>query len=329
MAARRRRGQNDSAAERYPAPNGRYLYPAVGAGSAGMLPPRRRSRPGPPRRADGPAQGRSRAGLPGCGCASSLPLRGSTTVSAPPCRTSVRAPMRAFLSPPAYRAPAAAWAGRTSASAGREPCSSRRRFTSSGWSPDGPRRQGVFRVAAPRRLGRHAGGRHDQPHGGGGHGVGEGPARSRARQDETVNAFRVGDRQFLGHHAAQARPQHVGPADAGGIEHGHDVAGHVGYGERAGRPVAVPDAAVVHQHQPEVAPQFPQHRFPAETVQAHSLDQDQPRPPPVHGPAQLVGDPQRAVAGVPGPVHLADSSPAGVYSKHMLTISITTGRADP
>ena len=74
------------------------------------------------------------------------------------------------------------------------------------------------------------------------------------------------------------------------------------------RLVAVPDAAVVHQHEPEVPPQFPQHRFPAEPVQAHPLDQDQPRPPLVHGPAQFVGDPQRAAAGVPGPVHLAHQS---------------------
>jgi len=171
--------------------------------------------------------------------------------------------------------------------------------------PDGGHRQGVFRVAAPRPLGRHVGGRRDQPHRGGGHRVGEGPARRGAHQDEAVDAFRVADRQFLGHHAAQARPHHVGPAYAGGVEHRDDVAGHVGDGERAGRPVAVPDAAVVHQHKPEVPPQFPQHGFPAETVQAHPLDQDQPRPPPVHGAAQLVGDPQRAAAGVPDPVHLA------------------------
>ncbi len=140
--------------------------------------------------------------------------------------------------------------------------------------PDSVRRQGVFHVAAPRRRGRHAGGRDEHPYGGGRHGVGEGPARSRARQHETVNSLRVADRQLLGHHAAQARPQHVGLADAGGVEHRDDIAGHVGDGERAGRPVAVPDAAVVHQHEPEVPPQFPQHGFPAETVQAHPLDQD-------------------------------------------------------
>ena len=101
--------------------------------------------------------------------------------------------------------------------------------------PDSVRRQGVFHVAAPRRRGRHAGGRDEHPYGGGRHGVGEGPARSRARQHETVNSLRVADRQLLGHHAAQARPQHVGLGDAGGVEHRDDIAGHVGDGERAGR----------------------------------------------------------------------------------------------
>jgi hypothetical protein len=53
--------------------------------------------------------------------------------------------------------------------------------------PDGSRRQGILRVAAPRHLGRQAGGRQDQPHGGVGHGVGEGPARCRAGKDETID----------------------------------------------------------------------------------------------------------------------------------------------
>jgi len=59
---------------------------------------------------------------------------------------------------------------------------------------DAARRQGVFRVAAPRRFTRHAARRRDQPHGGGRHGVGEGPARRRARQHQTVHSFRVGNR---------------------------------------------------------------------------------------------------------------------------------------
>ncbi len=81
-----------------------------------------------------PSSGKVTSRAPGMRLASSLPLRGSTTLSALPCRTSVRAPMRALFSPPAYRAPAAAWAGLTPASAGRAPCSWRRRVTSSGWS---------------------------------------------------------------------------------------------------------------------------------------------------------------------------------------------------
>jgi hypothetical protein len=32
----------------------------------------------------------------------------------------------------------------------------------------------------------------------------------------------------------------VSPADASGIEHGDDIAGHVGYGKQSGRPVAAP-----------------------------------------------------------------------------------------
>jgi hypothetical protein len=121
---------------------------------------------------------------------------------------------------------------------------------------DGPRRQGILRVAAPCYLGREASGRQDQPHGGTGHGAGEGPARCRARQDETVDPLRVGNRQLLGHHPAQARPHYVGLADASVIEHRDDIAGHGGYRKQAGRPVAAAAPPVVHQHKPEVAPQF-------------------------------------------------------------------------
>jgi hypothetical protein len=62
----------------------------------------------------------------------------------------------------------------------------------------------------------------------------------------------VADGQFLGHHAAQARAEHVGPADAGRVEHRDDVIGHVGHAEPATRPVAVPRTPVVHQEEPEV-----------------------------------------------------------------------------
>jgi hypothetical protein len=96
----------------------------------------------------------------------------------------------------------------------------------------------------------------------------------------------------------------VGLADASGIEHGDDIGGHGGYGKQAGRPVAAPASAVVYQHKPEVAPQFPPHRLPPGPVEAHPLDQDQPRPPPVHSSAQFVGDPQLTAAGVPGPGHV-------------------------
>jgi hypothetical protein len=143
-----------------------------------------------------PRSGKVTSRAPGIRPASSLPLRGSTTLSAPPCRTSVRARMRACLKRPAYSAPAAAWADRARGSAGWEPCSS----------------------ISPRLA-----------------------------------------------------PHHVSPADASGIEHGDDIAGHVGYGKQSGRPVAAPAPPVVHQHKPEVAPQFPPHRFPPGTVETHPL----------------------------------------------------------
>jgi hypothetical protein len=103
----------------------------------------------------------------------------------------------------------------------------------------------------------------------------------------------------------------VGPADASSIEHGDDIAGHVGYGKQSGRPVAAPAPPVVRQHKPEVAPQFPLHRLPPGPVETHPLDQNQPWPPPVHSSAQLVSDPQLTVKGVPGPAHLACSGQAG------------------
>jgi hypothetical protein len=166
------------------------------------------------------------------------------------------------------------------------------------------RRQGILHVAAQRNLGGHAALRRDQPQRGGGHGVGEGPARRGGHQNQGVNAPRVVDRQLLGHHAAQAHAHHVSPADPGPIEHGHDVSGHVGDIERGGRQPAAPASPVVHQHQPEMPPQLPQHRPPPGAVQSHPLDQDQPGPPPVQLPSQFVGDPQLTTAGIPRPAHV-------------------------
>ena len=196
-----------------------------------------------------PSRARSRITRgPGCGRASSLPLRGSTTVSAPPCRTSVRAPMRACLSPPAYRAPAAAWAGSAPASAGREPCSSRRRFTSSGWCRT-VRADRAFSgggAAPPRpscgRPRRSAAWRRPAW-------VGEGPAWSRCRpatRPSTRSGWVIASSWAT--MPPRLAPQHVRPADAGGVEHGDDIGGHVGHGERAGGRSLLPDAAVVHQH---------------------------------------------------------------------------------
>jgi hypothetical protein len=70
----------------------------------------------------------------------------------------------------------------------------------------------------------------------------------------------------------------VGSADSGGIEHRHHVAGHVGHRERAIRPAAAPGAPVVHQDEPETAPQRRQHRLPAGTVESHALDQGSGQP---------------------------------------------------
>jgi hypothetical protein len=114
----------------------------------------------------------------------------------------------------------------------------------------------------------------------------------------------VVNRQLLSHHAAQARAHHVGPADPCPIEHGHDVSGHVGDVKRIGREAASPASPVVHQHQPEMPPQFPQHRPPPGAVQAQPLDQDQPGPPPIQLSPQLVGDPQLTAAGIPRPAHV-------------------------
>ena len=181
-----------------------------------------------------PSSGKVTSRASGIRSASSLPLRGSTTVSAPPCRTSVRARMRACLQRPAYSAPAAAWAASGSRVRRRLGVLQLEKAIDEFWMAlDGPRGQGILRVAAPCHLGPDDGGDQDQPHGGRGHGVGEGPARCRAGKDETVDPLGVGNRQLLGHHPAQAGPHHVGPADASGIEHGDDIAGHGGYGEQA------------------------------------------------------------------------------------------------
>lgn len=168
---------------------------------------------------------------------------------------------------------------------------------------DGARGQGVLRVRAQRRLGRHAVSRRDQPDGGGRHGITGRPSRCRAGQDQAVHPPRIGDGQLLRHHSAQARPQHMGPVDAGGIEHGDDIAGHVGHGERPGRAVAVPGSPVVDQHQPEPAAQLPQHRLPPGAVEPQPLDQDQPGPLPVHSATQVIGDPYVTAAGIPDTAH--------------------------
>ena len=233
-----------------------------------------------------------------------------------------------FLSPPAYRAPAAAWAGRPAGVAGPGPRSSRRRFTSSGWSRTVPRRQGVFRVAAPRRLGRHAGGRRDQPHGGGRHGIGEGPARCGARQDQTVDAFRVADRQFLGHHAAQARPQHVRPADA----RRHRVR------RRHRRPCRLRRTSRRRSLRP--TPGCPP--APAGSAAAVSAapvpSRDGPGPSPGSGPATAAAGAWSRAArrrsatrrcgrtGSGSPRVTVSPRTTGAYSKHMLTISIMRTR---
>jgi hypothetical protein len=96
---------------------------------------------------------------------------------------------------------------------------------------DRARGQRIFGVPAQRRRGRQSGGRREQPHRRGWHGVGEWPARCRAGQDQPIDSLRAGDGQLLGYHAAQARPHDVGPADACGIEHGNDIAGHVAHGK--------------------------------------------------------------------------------------------------
>jgi hypothetical protein len=160
---------------------------------------------------------------------------------------------------------------------------------------DGPRGQGVLGEAAPFLLGAQAGGPDELSHRGHGHGIGERPARRGAGQDQGVDPLRVGDGQFLGHQAAQARPQHVGPANTGIVEHGQDVTGHVGHAEPAGPAVAVPEPAVVDEDEAEVTLEVRQHGLPASAVEAHALDQDQPGPPPAQGAAQLVSDARSGV----------------------------------
>src|SRR5204862_8245580 len=88
------------------------------------------------------------------------------------------------------------------------------------------------------------------------------------------------------------------------IEHGHDVSGHVGNVKRSGRQAAAPASPVVYQDKPEMPPQFPQHRPPPGAVQAQPLDQDQPGPPPMQLPPQLIGDLQLTAAGIPCPAHV-------------------------
>jgi hypothetical protein len=97
----------------------------------------------------------------------------------------------------------------------------------------------------------------------------------------------------------------MGPVDARGIEHGDDITGHVGHGERPGRPVAVSGSPVVDQHQPEPAAQLLQHRLPPRAVEPHPLDQDQPGPLPAHGATQVIGDPHVTAAGMPDTAHAA------------------------
>ena len=224
-----------------------------------------------------PRSGKTTSWAPGMRSASSLPLRGSTTVSAAPCSTSVRARMRVCRSRPTYRAPAAAWARHAPGAAGRERWSSTRRSASPGWRLAAAHRQGILHVAAQRNLARHAAGRGDQPQRGGWHGVGEGPAGRRGHENQGVNPLAVVNRQLLSHHAAQARAHHVGPADPRLIKHGDDVSSHVGDIKRSSWQAAAPAPPVVHQHEPEVPPQFPQHRPPPGAVQS---------PSPGSGPAR-------------------------------------------
>ena len=82
------------------------------------------------------------------------------------------------------------------------------------------------------------------------------------------------DGQFLSHHAAEAHAHRVGSADTCVVEHGDDIASHVGDAERAGWQVAEPASPVVHQHKPEMAAQLPRYRVPSVAVETHPLDQN-------------------------------------------------------
>jgi hypothetical protein len=100
--------------------------------------------------------------------------------------------------------------------------------------------KGILRVAAQRHLARHVAGRRDQPRRDGRHRVGEGPTRCRGHKNEALHPLWVVNRQLLSHHAAQAHPHHVGPADTCAIEHGDDITRHIGDAKRTCRQALYP-----------------------------------------------------------------------------------------
>ena len=116
---------------------------------------------------------------------------------------------------------------------------------------------------------------------------------SRAGQDEPLDPVGRGERQLLGDHAAEARPEHVGPLDAGLVEDLQRVAGHGLRRVRAGRRLAGADAPVVEEQHLERAREERHDRLPTPARVPEALDQEQRRPladafpgdPDAHTPA--------------------------------------------
>ena len=116
------------------------------------------------------------------------------------------------------------------------------------------------------------------------------PAGRRAREHEPVDAARVRERELLRHHAAEARPDDVRPLDPRLVQHRDGVRGQLGDGVRPRRRVALPDAAVVEEEHVEPLGEPRQHRLPAPARVAEPVDEQQR----LARAAPLPGDPGRS-----------------------------------
>ena len=119
------------------------------------------------------------------------------------------------------------------------------------------------------------------------------PAGRRAREHELVDPLRMGERELLRDHPAEARPDHVralDPASSSTCTASPAISAAV-YGP--GGRVALADAAVVEEDHVERAGERLDHRLPAPARVAEPVDQQQRRPAPWRSQAIFIASPRR------------------------------------